>query len=138
LNYAEALNEAQGPVADVYKYVNLIRQRAGLPGLQTGLNQKEMQQKIRHERQIELAFETHRYFDCHRWKIAEETDNRIIHGMAISKGAKLQDDAFYERTPLEKRVFEKKHYLWPIPQSEIDKTKALVQSPFWEIDEAGR
>jgi hypothetical protein len=35
LLYAEALNEAQGPVADVYNYVNQVRARAGLPTVQT-------------------------------------------------------------------------------------------------------
>lgn len=46
LNYAEALNEASGPVDDVYKYVNLIRKRSGLPGLKAGLSQDEMRQKL--------------------------------------------------------------------------------------------
>jgi hypothetical protein len=132
LNYAEALNEAQGPVADVYRYVNLIRERAGLSGLPAGLNKDAMREKIRHERRIELAFETHRYFDCHRWKIAEVTDNKEIYGMSISRGTRLSDDSFYERMPVEKRIFSKQHYLWPIPQNEIDKTKSLVQSPFWQ------
>ena len=36
LNYAEALNEASGPVDDVYTYVDLIRKRSGLPGLPGG------------------------------------------------------------------------------------------------------
>ena len=44
-----------------------------------------MRERIQHERQIELAFEAgHRYFDCHRWKIAEKTDNGYMHGMNIT------------------------------------------------------
>lgn len=131
LNYAEALNEAQGPVADVYKYVNAIRNRAGLPGLPEGLTQEEMREKIRHERRIEFAFETHRYFDTRRWLIAEETDNKDFYRMTVDKGTHLQDDAFYERSFLKHRVFEKKHYLWPIPQSEINKTPTIIQNPGW-------
>lgn len=69
LNYAEALNEAKGPIDEVYKYVNLIRNRSGLPNLRIGLSKEEMRERIHHERRIELAFEAgHRYFDCHRWK----------------------------------------------------------------------
>ena len=132
LNYAEALNEYQGPVPDVYAYVNLIRERAGLPALPADLNKEEMREKIRHERKIELAFETHRYFDCHRWKIAHIIDNSDIHGLNIGSGTSLQDESFYQRTFIEKRIFvNPKHYLWPIPQSEIDKNVNIVQNPGW-------
>jgi hypothetical protein len=68
-------NEARWPVADVYKSVNLVRERAGLTGLEAGLSKDQMRNKIRHERRIELAFEGHRFFDVRRWKIAEQTDN---------------------------------------------------------------
>lgn len=132
LNYAEALNEADGPVADVYKYVNLIRDRAGLPGLPAGLSKEDMREKIRHERRIELAFETHRYFDLHRWKLAETIDNGNIYGIdVLTDGYDITSDAFYKRRVVEKRVFEKKHYLWPIQQRELEKNKNLVQNPGW-------
>ncbi|MBZ4187339.1 RagB/SusD family nutrient uptake outer membrane protein [Niabella sp. 3A5MI-3] len=132
LNYAEALNEAEGPVADVYKYVDAIRNRAGLPGLPAGLSRDGMREKIRHERRIEMAFEAHRYFDTHRWKIAQNLDNKEIHGMNIAAGTGLQDDAFYKRTVIEKRVFvAPKHYLWPIQQAEINKNPNLVQNQSW-------
>ena len=35
LNYAEALNEAQGPTAAAYDAVNTIRNRSGMPNLPT-------------------------------------------------------------------------------------------------------
>ena len=129
LNYAEALNEAQGPIDDVYKYVDAIRNRSGLPGLPTGLSKDEMRDQIRHERRIELAFETHRYFDCHRWKIAQVTDNGPIYGMNINASG----TDFYSRTKVEDRVFESpKHYLWPIYQNEINKAPELfIQNPGW-------
>lgn len=133
LNYAEALNEAVGPVDDVYTYVNAIRARAGLPGLKEGLTRDEMRERIRHERRIELAFETHRYFDCHRWKIAHITDAGKITGMDINQGEFNRDDRFYRRTLIETRVFESpKHYLWPIPLYDILRNQNLVQNPGWE------
>jgi hypothetical protein len=139
LNYAEALNEAQGPVADVYKYVNLIRARAGLPGLPAGLSKDAMREAVRHERRIELAFETHRYFDTHRWKTAENIDNKNIYGLNIDAVQSnnptvpfnIASDDFYKRTVVEKRVFEKKHYLWPIQQRELERNPELVQNPGW-------
>ena len=132
LNYAEALNEWQGPVADVYTYVNKIRTRAGMPDLPANLSKEDMRQRIRDERRVELCFETHRYFDCRRWKIAPETDNGPIYGMNITAGTSLRDDAFFERVVTETRIFRAPvHYLFPIIQDEIDKNQGLVQNPGW-------
>lgn len=132
LNYAEALNEAEGPVGDVHHYVNAIRQRAGMPDLPTGLSQTEMRERIRHERRIELAFEAHRFFDVRRWKTAAESQAKPVHGLNIQAGADPQDDAFYTRVKIENRVFvAPKHYLWPIMISEIEKCPLLVQNPGW-------
>ncbi len=133
LNYAEALNEADGPVADVYKYVNAIRDRAGLPALPAGLSQQQMREKIWHERRVELAFETARYFDCRRWKVAADVFNAPVYGMNVQAGTSLKDDVFYKRMQIEKRVFENpKMYFWPILQTEYDKSEAnLFQTPNW-------
>src|SRR3546814_9792339 len=35
LLYAESLNESQGPQSEVYKYLNLVRARAGLPSVES-------------------------------------------------------------------------------------------------------
>lgn len=131
LNYAEALNESGGntPDPDVFKYVNLIRERAGMPNLLNTLTKDEMRIRIRVERKIELAFETHRFFDCHRWKIAHQVDNRNIHGLNID----VATNDFYSRRVVEKRIFDyPKHYLFPIPQSDISRSQgSLLQSPGW-------
>lgn len=132
LNYAEALNEAQGPVTDVHKYVNLIRDRVGLPDVPDNLTQDQMRDVIKRERRVELAFENHRYFDVRRWKDAPKYDNRTFYGLNIDFGTHMQDDEFYKRVVMEHRVFESpKHYLWPIPQQEINKSRSLIQNPGW-------
>ena len=46
-------------------------------------------------------------------------------------GATLTDAAFYKQVVFETRVFEKKHYLYPIPSVEIFKDAQLVQNPSW-------
>jgi len=133
LNYAEALNEASGPASDVYTYVNFIRERAGIPALPGGLTKDQMRERIRRERRIELAFETHRYFDCIRWKIAEEVNDGPIHGIDISTpGYTMDSDGFYQRTVVESRLFEQKHNLWPIPFIETEKNVNLIQNPGWD------
>lgn len=133
LNAAEAINESEGP-ANAYPYVNEIRNRAGLPNLPEGLNKDEMRDRIKHERRIELAFETHRFFDTRRWLDGPETQGTPIHSMNIYAGTALNDPAFYERIEVEPRVFESpKHYLFPIDQTEIDKHEngELVQNLGW-------
>src|SRR5690606_9228193 len=74
LNYAVALTECRPGSTDITKYLNLLRERAGLPAIEPGLNDEEMRKRIRAERRVELAFECQRFFDTRRWKIAEETD----------------------------------------------------------------
>ena len=44
-----------------------------------------MQEAIRLERRIELAFEGHRFFDVRRWMIAETTQNQQMYGYKITR-----------------------------------------------------
>jgi len=131
LNYAEALNESSPGDADILKYVNLIRNRAGIPEYGTGVpapsGQDAMRQAIRHERQVELAFENNRFFDVRRWKIAEQTEAGPTYGLNIS--ADLPD--FYNVVPFETRVFTKRSYFYPVPQNDINSDKQLVQNTGW-------
>lgn len=137
LNYAEAMNEAYGPVADPYgdgktaKWaVDEVRKRAGMPVIPpAGLNYETMKRKIMQERRIELAFEEHRHWDIRRWKIAEEVLNEPIKGVRIEAGEKGNSYTYFD---VEKRLFSSKMYLYPIPKSECYKNKSLVQNPLWD------
>ena len=125
-NYAEALNEATGVSPLVYTAVNQVRTRAGMPALPTGLTQSQMRDRIRNERQVELCFEEHRFFDVRRWKLGESLLNGPVRGMKITKtGTMLTYNPFIVET----RIFETKHYLYPISQSEINKAPKLGQNP---------
>ena len=132
LNYVEALNEHSPGHPDILLYLNKIRERAGIPeygsaNLPAPASQDQMREAIRLERRIELAFENVRWFDTRRWKIAEQTDNGSFYALNI----RTDPPAFYTPTVFENRVFEKRHYLFPIPQQETLINKFLVQNSGW-------
>lgn len=138
LLYAEALNETNPSNSDVLKYVNMIRERAGLPNLEDlnpaiAGNQELQREAIRMESRIELATEGQRYFDCHRWMIAENAPGKggeggDFHGMNMDG----DEQNFYVRTKFETRIFRRKNYLFPIPLVEMQKSRGkLIQNPGW-------
>lgn len=133
LNYAEALNESNPGNPDILIYLNKIKIRAGLPALTSGLTQAQMRNEIRHERRIELSFESHRYFDVRRWKIADQPGSNQggdFYGMNMNKGTSLSDPAFHQRTvSFSRAVWQRKYYFMPYRQNEMDRNKKLVQFP---------
>jgi hypothetical protein len=137
LLYAEMLNEVSPENPDVLKYVNLVRERAGLPKLEDlnpsiAGNQSLQREAIRHESRIELATEGQRYFDVRRWMIAENEPGQGGQGGDFTgmnpDGNKV---AFHVRKKLHTRSFSRKNYLYPIPLNEMRKSKVLVQNPGW-------
>ena len=132
LDYIEALNEYNPEHPDILLYLNMIRERAGIPkygdnGLELPTGKDAMRQAIRRERQVELSFENVRYFDTRRWKIAEVTDNGPA--MALNIDAPLPD--FYNKKAFETRVFNKRHYFFPIPEEDVNNNPLLVQNTGW-------
>ena len=110
LMYAEAQNEIAGPDATVYQAMTDIRARVSMPALPAGLTKDEMREKIRKERRIELAFEEGlRYYDLKRWRTAGTVLNAVTQADGL--------------LPYK---FEDKFYKWPLPQSEIDKSKGIL------------
>ena len=135
LNYIEALNEYQPAHSDIKIYYNKIRQREGIkmPELPDGLDQDAVRQKIRHERRIELAFEDHRLWDARRWMIAADNEkgkgvlNIPLRGLEILNRGGVPS---YTPIEIEKRNFEPKMYLYPIPQGDLD-IAGWSQNPLW-------
>ncbi|WP_188752445.1 RagB/SusD family nutrient uptake outer membrane protein [Parapedobacter defluvii] len=126
LNYAEAAYET-GDEATARKYLNLVRSRTsvGMPDVTASGN--ELSEAIKLERQIELCFEGHRFFDVRRWKIAMETENRPLRGVTIEK--KPSGGFSYSYFILQDRKFEERNYWYPIPKYEMDKNENLEQNP---------
>lgn len=130
LSYAEALNEYEPANPDVLKYVNLIRTRAGQPGIPGGLSQGDMRKRIQNERRIELCFENHRFWDVRRWKIAEETQKELW-GMRPIVDAAAPDGFRYERFKVEDRPWRNSMYLMPINTDETLRNLNLKQNEGW-------
>jgi len=130
LNYAEAQNEASGPDATVYAAINSIRSRAtvNMPALPAGLSQTDMRTAIQNERQIELAFEEHRFYDVRRWKIATQTENVPAYGISVTINAANPSGYTYTRKiALANRSFLPQHYWLPIPLTEIQASNGQLQ-----------
>jgi starch-binding outer membrane protein, SusD/RagB family len=106
LMYAEALNEAQGPVSDAYNSINQVRNRANTGNLAPGLSQADFRDSLYAERRREFVQEAQRWFDLAR-------TGRLV--QAVSKVAT-------------KTNISVKNYLFPIPQSEISLNPQLTQN----------
>ena len=128
LNYAEAQNEAVGPDATVYSALHQIRQRAGMPDIVAGLSQSDMRTAIRRERQVELAFEEHRFYDVRRWKIAGVTENVPAYGVDVAVVPGNPGGYGYTRkVALSGKAFLPQHYWLPIPRAEIQASNNQLQ-----------
>jgi starch-binding outer membrane protein, SusD/RagB family len=132
LNYAEALNESDPAHPDILGHLNAIRTRGGIPALAGSFTQEEMRKLIQMERCIEMAYEGCRFFDVRRWKIANTPEGKQggdFTGMNVFAGTALNDPDFYAKTRTSTRNWDNKYYIFPVPQSELNKNFAMVQAP---------
>ena len=117
---AEAYNET-GNSPQAIVIINQIRARARtsltatgtlppagtLPDWSPSLDKATTKVALEHERRVELGFESQRFNDLKRWRIAAQT-----------------------LTPAIGKNFKAFNYLYPIPQSEIDKSGGTItQNP---------
>ena len=131
LNYAEAMFNVYGADNDPQSYgktalqaLNELRARAGLPALDGA---SLTLAKIENERNVELSFEDHRFWDVRRWKKGEGYFAVPVKKVVITKtGTNFSSEV----KDLENRAFTTKMYWYPIPQSEINKT-GWSQNPLW-------
>lgn len=156
LIFAEATYELNGAITDLElnQSINLIRGRAGLPALTNAFvaaNNMNMLNEIRRERAIELFGENTRFDDLKRWGIAEQTLNApilgsVIQGTDYEGNATIYKPALYPYgemavatgkgslralllDPSANRNFQRKHYLFPIPITQMQLNTKLLQNP---------
>ena len=127
LNYAEAQYHL-GNEEQARTYVNYIRDRVDMPAItESGA---ALLERIQHERQIELAYEGHRFYDVRRWKIAPEVESLPLIGTRVEKTE--TGEFIYTRFTIMERGWSDNYYYLPIPQSEILKSNnSLIQNPGW-------
>lgn len=140
LDYVEALNESDPSNPDIVTYLDMIRTRAGLPGIEAVYpgavgDKDQMRKYILRERQVELCFENgDRYFTLTRRKMLGDPANQTIYGMNVAandNGLGFSFTGYYNRTLFQTRTWSDKMYLYPILQGDIDKDNAIVQNPGW-------
>lgn len=158
LYYAEVLNEINPNDPLIIDYLDMIRERAGVPGYrelaQQGrkniIGDQELQRDAIHkERRVELFAEGNRYFDIRRWMTADDSDSPdqqlVFTGMNMNVPAAKWDGAgrfesyideygsgtYYDRIVIENRAWRRAMLFYPIPYNEIQKSNLLVQNPLW-------
>lgn len=148
LNYAEAVFERDDKISDedLAISLNLTRKRVNpnMPDLTNAFvsaNNLDMRTEIRRERIVEFYDENFRIDDLKRWKTAEEempmnltgvkwrgTDYETKWSDASSKTMDAEGCIIYEQG----RVWEEKHYLYPLPIDQLKLNPNLKQNPGWE------
>jgi len=84
---------------------------------------------LKHERRVELAGEwADRHFDLVRWKDAQATYAKPLHGR-IHANQSDPDSPYTVSVVWPARTFDPvKNAVWPIPPQEIANSKVLVQN----------
>lgn len=132
LDYAEAMYnyygdaDAKGDLGmSANEAINVLRNRSDIQ-MPEFTGSAGFMERYRRERMVELAFEDHRFWDVRRWKIGNSA-------FASVQGADLKlvnGDVMLSRKTIA-RGWDDKYYLFPIPQSEIQKNPKLTQNPGW-------
>jgi hypothetical protein len=130
LNYAEAQFEL-GNEAKCREYISKVRARVGMPAIQATVTGAALRQRLYNERRIELAFESHRFFDIRRWKIANVIENRPIRGMDVFKDLNTGATTYSPVQLLVKNPYQDKLNLLPVETSEVRRNSPALQTPGW-------
>lgn len=157
LTYAEALNEL-GRETEAIEWLNKVRNRVGLPDMNSNLLQRLHQEKelpdypesqlmgnkmlreeILDERAREFCFEEIRWFDMIRWK-RKDIFQQELYGITILLESGSVEGGDIKFNFSEPRLepprfwqvrFSPKWYLSAFPSNEINKGYGLIQNPGW-------
>ena len=148
LGYAECVNEAYGPYGSTsscpmtsLEAVNAIRNRVGMPDVRDEYvaSPDTFRERIRNERNIELAFEGNNYyFDIRRWKTAPEVMGQTLMGMYVEKcdvSTEYPAGRKYERRAIPQNrqcVWKDCMYWWPFPVAEANKLVVFKNNENWQ------
>ena len=118
LNYAET-QIALGNEDAARTAINAVRARVNMPPINYSGN--DLLEAYRRERAVELSFESHRFFDIRRWKIAEDVLGVRQKGVWIEKLSTGEFVYNYGLITDASSIYawDDKLYWLPIPRSEI-------------------
>jgi hypothetical protein len=132
LNFAEAMYNYYGDAdakgefgMSANEAVNVLRNRQDIKMPEFSGTANFEERYIR-ERMVELAFEDHRFWDVRRWK----KGNEFFSGVTVAN-LQLENGEVILKRGSKARGWNDKYYLYPIPQSEIQKNGKLKQNPGW-------
>jgi len=126
LNLAEAAYYL-GKTDTALLFVNAIRTRVSLPNY-TVIDEE----KIRHERNIELAFEALRYWDLKRWRIFTTAYTKSFTGINWVLDYATGKFLIEFKNNYKVNTFLEKHYYFPITPSRISNNPLLIENPGYE------
>ena len=123
-------------VNEMRYYFNMVRYRAGLPGLTDAelASAETMQDIIERERMVELLHENARFWDVRRWGKYESTEREPIMGMDMD----ADGFEYYNIVPVNQpiarnRVVDSRLILLPISLDEVRKSPSLDQNPGYQF-----
>lgn len=111
---AEAEARINGGSATAYQYINTVRTRAGLDGLQEGLGKDDFIAAVLQERSWELYGEGDRWYDLSRTNTFRQLVPPAV------------NDVYKTRSP------QPRNQYFPIPQNEVNANNLLEQNPAWK------
>ncbi len=160
MNYAETANET-GKMTEALDILKEIRKRAGIePGADGNFGiaaktRTEIREAIVAERNIEFAFEGHRFWTLRRLRMLDRLDGLTKHGVeaiAVLAGGQdmpiaeartkadkdelVESDFRYSllqvpRTGVKTNILPEKYYFFPIQRDILDRNKNLEQNVGW-------
>ena len=73
-----------------------------------------------------MAFESHRWFDIRRWYVADQPEYLRADVLDFD-----QKHTYYKVRSFGKKIFDKKHYWFPILTSQTQLYQGFYQNPGW-------
>ncbi len=132
IRYAEVLlNKAEAAfrlnkMSEARDAMNEVRARVNLPEKTSSGN--EWFDDYRNERQVELAYEGHLFWDMRRWELAHVAyHNYRCHGFKITGNNYEYIDVDYQD-----RKFSTRNYILPIPDAELANNSLIEQYDSWK------
>ena len=121
-------------MAKAIEYVDMIRTRAGIPGVKEAWSKVggirdavHLRDIVRQERQVEMYLEHQNFWDMRRWELADQYFGHKHTGMNTTA---TDMESFSKETEITfLRTFTDAHWLLPIPAEDVYNNQNLIQNP---------